>query len=116
MIEKIFCFIKKIFDFLPHFLTSPLFLLLFRFLYLISVLHFPHLDLILGVQAAGTAEYRRKEDFHMERKTDKELAVEATIEYIKSWNAAAHTSAATSKDFVDALKEIYSTIRALDDM
>lgn len=52
----------------------------------------------------------------MERKTDKELAVEATIEYIKSWNAAAHTSAATSKDFVDALKEIYSTIRALDDM
>lgn len=62
------------------------------------------------------AEYQRKGDFIMERKTDKELAVEATIEYIKSWNAAERTSAAKTEDFTNALKEIYSTIRALDNM
>lgn len=62
------------------------------------------------------AEYRRKGDFIMERKTDKELAVEATIEYIKSWNAAERTSAATTEDFTNALKKIYSTIHALDNM
>lgn len=52
----------------------------------------------------------------MERKTDKELAVEAAIEYIKSWNAAERTSAATTEDFTNALKKIYSTIHSLDNM
>lgn len=52
----------------------------------------------------------------MERKTDKELAVEAAIEYIKSWNAAERTTAAKVEDFTHALREIYSTIHELDNM
>ena len=80
------------------------------------VLLFRPISLILVVQATAMAEYQRKGDFIMERKTDKELAVEATIEYIKSWNVAEHTSAATTEDFTNALKKIYSTIHALDNM
>ena len=51
----------------------------------------------------------------MEKKSDKELAVEATIEYIKSWNAAERTSAARVDDFTDALQKIYSVIHSLGD-
>lgn len=50
----------------------------------------------------------------MESKSDKELAVEATVEYIKSWNAAGRTTTATTENFIDALKAIYSTIHSLD--
>lgn len=41
----------------------------------------------------------------MEHKSDKELAVEATIEYVKSWNSAEHTTAAKTEDFTAALKK-----------
>lgn len=51
----------------------------------------------------------------MEHKSDKELAVEATIEYVKSWNSAEHTAAAKTEDFTAALEKIYSTIHALGD-
>lgn len=76
----------------------------------------PILFPILYVQAPARAEYKRKGNLLMERKTDKELAVEAAIEYIKSWNAAERTAAAKVEDFTHALEEIYSTIRNLDNM
>lgn len=50
----------------------------------------------------------------MENKSNKELAVEATIEYIKAWNSADRTKAATVQQFNEALQTIYSTICSLD--
>lgn len=50
----------------------------------------------------------------MEHKTNKELAVEATVEYVKSWNAAERTSAIKASDFIEILKDVYSTICSLD--
>ncbi len=50
----------------------------------------------------------------MEHKSNKELAVEAAIEFTKSWNSADRTTAMRTNDFIDALKVIYSTICSFD--
>lgn len=50
----------------------------------------------------------------MERKTNKELAIETTIEYTKSWNASDRTSPMKINEFIDALNAIYSAICSLD--
>ena len=50
----------------------------------------------------------------MEQKTNKELAIEAAIEFTKSWNAADRTAAMTTDDFVDTLKKIHAAICSLD--
>lgn len=50
-------------------------------------------------------------------KTDKELAVEAAIEYTKSWNACTTASARLPMDaekFLDMLKVTYTTIKNLE--
>lgn len=50
-------------------------------------------------------------------KTDKELAVEAAIEYTKSWNACTTASARSPMDaekFLNMLKVTYTTIKNLE--
>lgn len=50
-------------------------------------------------------------------KTDKELAVEAAIEYAKSWNACTTASARSPMNagqFLDMLKATYNTIKNLE--
>ena len=51
----------------------------------------------------------------MDKKTNKELALEAAIEFTKSWNSANNTRAMQSKDFVDTLNLIYDAICKLDE-
>lgn len=46
----------------------------------------------------------------MEHKTDKELAIEAALEYTKSWNSADRTQAMKTDDFINALNAIYQAI------
>ena len=50
----------------------------------------------------------------MEQKSNKELAIETTLEYIKLWNIADHTCAITTDEFIDILNKIYSTICSFD--
>lgn len=50
----------------------------------------------------------------MENKTNKELAVEATIEYTKSWNSASNTQPMKADQFIDLLKAVYSTLSDMD--
>ena len=50
----------------------------------------------------------------MEQKSNKELAIEATLEYTKSWNASSRTSPMKIDEFIDALNAIYSAICSLD--
>lgn len=50
----------------------------------------------------------------MEHKSNKELAIEAAIEFTKSWNSASSTVAMKTNDFIDALKAIYSAICSFD--
>lgn len=50
----------------------------------------------------------------MEQKSNKELAIEATIEFTKSWNSAPNTTAMRANDFVNCLTAIYKAICALD--
>lgn len=50
----------------------------------------------------------------MEQKSNKELAIEATIEYTKSWNSAHNTNPMRTDDFVNCLTAIYKAICALD--
>lgn len=50
----------------------------------------------------------------MEHKSNKELAIEATIEYVKSWNAAERTNAVKTEEFINILKSVYATICSLD--
>ena len=47
-------------------------------------------------------------------KTDKELAVEAVIEYTKSWNACTTMSPMRDEQFLDMLKATYNTIKNLE--
>lgn len=47
-------------------------------------------------------------------KTDKELAVEAVIEYTKSWNACTTMSPMRAEQFLDMLKATYNTIKNLE--
>lgn len=47
-------------------------------------------------------------------KTDKELAVEAAIEYTKSWNACTTMSPMRAEQFLDMLKATYNTIKNLE--
>lgn len=50
----------------------------------------------------------------MSEKSNKELAIEATIEFAKSWNAATNTKAMQAQEFVTVLSTIYDGIQALD--
>lgn len=47
-------------------------------------------------------------------KTNKELAVETTLEIIKSWNSASNTNAIKPADFPGYLNMVYDAICALD--
>lgn len=49
----------------------------------------------------------------MEHKSNIELAVEATIEYVKSWNAKEHNQSVKPDQFIETLKDVYSTICSL---
>lgn len=46
----------------------------------------------------------------MECKTNKELAIEATLEYVKSWNSAEHTQAIKTNEFINILNAVYAAI------
>lgn len=50
----------------------------------------------------------------MEHKSNKELAVEAAIEYVKSWNAKSNTQGAKPNEFIQTLKSIYFALDELD--
>lgn len=50
----------------------------------------------------------------MGEKTNKELAVEAACEYIKSWNSCDKTKPADVKSFIDVMNAMYDAISALD--
>ncbi len=47
-------------------------------------------------------------------KLSKELAVEAAIEYAKSWNASATSSPMKPDEFVELIEKLYGTIVSLD--
>ena len=47
-------------------------------------------------------------------KTNKELAVEATIEYTKSWNASDSDVPMNPDEFVELLEKLYETITSFD--
>lgn len=49
-----------------------------------------------------------------EHKTDKELAIEAAIEFVKSWNASDRTQPINIEQFTNAIQSIYDTISSLD--
>lgn len=51
----------------------------------------------------------------MESKSNKELAIEAAIEYTKSWNSADHTHPLKPDEFVDIMNLIYDAICKLDE-
>ena len=50
----------------------------------------------------------------MDKKSNKELAIETALEYTKSWNAAERTSSIKKDEFIDILNAIYSSIFLLD--
>lgn len=50
----------------------------------------------------------------MDHKSNKELAVEAAIEFVKSWNSADHTQAINSAHFVQLIETIYEKLNSLD--
>jgi hypothetical protein len=50
----------------------------------------------------------------MDKKSNKELAIETALEYTKSWNAAERTAAIKTDEFIDILNAIYSAICLLD--
>lgn len=50
----------------------------------------------------------------MEQKSNKELAIETALEYVKSWNASDHTAKIKPDDFIDILGKMYSAICSLD--
>lgn len=47
-------------------------------------------------------------------KTTRELAVEAAVEYAKSWNASTTSSPMKSDEFVELLEKLYATIGSFD--
>ena len=49
----------------------------------------------------------------MDSKSNKELAIEAALEYTKSWNSAERTSPIKVQEFIDILNSIYDAIVAL---
>lgn len=51
----------------------------------------------------------------MESKSNKELAIEAALEYTKSWNSAGHTQPLKSNEFVNVMNLIYDAICKLDE-
>lgn len=51
----------------------------------------------------------------MENKSNKELAIDAALEYTKSWNSAERTQPLKSTDFVNILSLIYDAICKLDE-
>lgn len=51
----------------------------------------------------------------MDKKSNKELAIEATIEYVKSWNASPRTNAVKPDEFISTLKSVYTAICSLDE-
>ncbi len=51
----------------------------------------------------------------MENKSNKELAIEVTIEFMKSWNSAANTQATKPNEFIDILNLFYDAICKLDE-
>lgn len=51
----------------------------------------------------------------MSNKSNKELAIETTLEYTKSWNSAEHTSPIKTQEFISILNSIYDAIVALDE-
>lgn len=50
----------------------------------------------------------------MEHKSNKELAIEAAIEFTKSWNSAKNTVAMKADDFIATIQSVYSTLCSLD--
>ena len=50
----------------------------------------------------------------MDKKSNKELALDATIEFTKSWNSAQNTRPMKTTDFVDTLNLIYDALCKLD--
>lgn len=50
----------------------------------------------------------------MESKSNKELALEAAIEYMKSWNAAPRNSSIKPDEFIELIKSLYNEICSLD--
>lgn len=51
----------------------------------------------------------------MEHKTDKELAIDTALEYVKSWNSSTKTTPIQASEFVDILDTIYDAICKLDE-
>lgn len=51
----------------------------------------------------------------MDRKNNKELALEATIEFTKTWNSASHTQAMKASDFIETLNLFYEALCKLSD-
>lgn len=49
----------------------------------------------------------------MSTKTDKELAVEAAIEFTNSWNSTDSTVPLTTDEFNQLIKDLFSTISSL---
>lgn len=62
----------------------------------------------------GKIEAKGGENMQSCNKTDKELAVEAVIEYTKSWNACTTMSPMRAEQFLDMLKATYNTIKNLE--
>lgn len=50
----------------------------------------------------------------MENRSDKELAIETALEYVKSWNSAGNTQAIKPDRFLEILNDTYDAIKALD--
>lgn len=51
----------------------------------------------------------------MEPKSNKELAINATLEYVNSLNSSGHAQIIDAQKFIDILKMFYDAISLLDE-
>lgn len=51
----------------------------------------------------------------MEYKSNKELAIDVAIEFMKSWNSTSNTEVTKPNEFVDILNIFYDAICKLDE-
>lgn len=50
----------------------------------------------------------------MEHKNNKELAVEAAVEFVKSWNAKTTNVSAKVDEFIQTIKSVYIALEEID--
>lgn len=67
---------------------------------------------IIYLQAVAAAEFSERRN--VMAKYAKELAVEAAVEYVKSWNASDSVAPMKFDEFIELIKKIYDTLTSFD--